>query len=248
MPDIFLGWWRARTVRPLLWWTLGVIGSLLPVPQHLVLALIVWLGVALTITVRRIRESGRQALDTAGRVRVIADRIADAVTGRVRHTGPPPARDYGHPAAAAGYASPAPELPRVAVYCPGVLLAAVRAVLAAEGIPTHSGPAPAECAQLLTRHGIALLPGAPGPTARTLAGLRPGAARPYRAAPPALLAAAIAAILAADGVLPARLHPADADALTADTAALLDALDIVPHPGAGPSQAWPVLADIAGGW
>ncbi len=58
MLGFLVGWWRARAVRPLLWWVLALLAyALLPLPQHLVLFLVIGLGVALTVTVRRLRES-----------------------------------------------------------------------------------------------------------------------------------------------------------------------------------------------
>ncbi|MGH8919953.1 MAG: hypothetical protein ACRD0H_16750 [Actinomycetes bacterium] len=52
---------RARTVRPLLWWVLALLVYVVaPIPQEWVLLLIVGLGVALTVTVRRLREATGQ--------------------------------------------------------------------------------------------------------------------------------------------------------------------------------------------
>lgn len=78
---------RARTVRPPLWWVLAVLAFVvLRPPQEWVLLLIVGLGVALTITVRRVREATGQALGTTGRVWDIAERLAGAVEDRIRET------------------------------------------------------------------------------------------------------------------------------------------------------------------
>lgn len=242
MLGFFMGWWRARAARPLLWWVLALLlYALLPVPQHLVLFLIVGLGVALTVTVRRLREGGRQGIDGAARAWDIADRLSTAVEDRIRHTPP-----QVHPAAY-GYADPVrPQLaPMTPVYDPGALLSAVVAVLAAEGILTNAAPALPACAQLLTWQSIALAPGAPAPTARALAtGLVPGAPRRYRAAPVDMLATCIAAVLVTDGVLPVQITTDDAEALIESAALILDALDITPDPRAGQVGTWPVMAQI----
>lgn len=124
------------------------------------------------------------------------------------------------------------------------MLSAITAVLSAEGLAVNAAPALPACAQLLTWQGIGLAPGVPAPTARALAtGLTPGAPRRYRAVPPAVLAACVAAVLVADGVLPLQLS-ADADALVEGAALMLEALGIAPDPRAGDFGAWPVMADI----
>lgn len=239
MMGFLIGWWRARAARPLLWWVIALLAyALLPLPQQLVLPLVIGLGVALTVTVRRLRESGQQAIDTAERAWDIADRLSDALEDRIRHT-PQVGYDYGQPAQ--------PQLASVpAAYDPGALVSAVAAILAAEGLPVTPGAALPVCTELLTCLGIAPTPGVSAPTARALVGgLRPGGARTYRAAPHTLLAANIAAVLTADGVLPPRLSDQDA-ALIGDAAVLiLDAFGITPdrRRPVGLDE-WPVMADI----
>jgi hypothetical protein len=240
MLGFFIGWWRARAARPLLWWVLALLlYALLPVPQHLVLFLIVGLGVALTVTVRRLREGGRQAVEGAARAWDIADRLSTAVEDRIRHTNPPHVQTPY-------YGQAVPQIaPMTPVYDPGALLSAVVAVLAAEGLSVNAAPALPACGQLLTWQGIALAPGAPAPTARALAtGLVPGAPRRYRAAPVGMLAACIAAVLVSDGVLPVQITTDDAEALIEGAALILDALGIAPDPRAGQVGAWPVMAQI----
>lgn len=238
-----IGWWRARAARPLLWWVAALaLYVLLPVPQELVLALIVGLGVALTVTVRRIRESGRRAVDGAARAWDIADRLSSAVEDRIRQAPPPQvhaARDhYGEVLR--------PQLaPATAGYDPGALLSMVAAVLSAEGVPVDAARALVPCAELLTWQGIALVPGAPAPTARALAtGLAPGAARRYRATPPAILAACIGSVLVADGALPPQLTPDQATSLVEGATHILDALNVAPDPRAGTAADWPVMAEV----
>jgi hypothetical protein len=244
MLGFLVGWWRARAVRPLLWWVLALaVYALFPVPQEWVLALIVGLGVALTITVRRLREGGQRAVDTTERVWGIADRLSAAVEDRIRHAAPPPPPMQAAPY---GYAEmPRPQLaPMAVVYDPGALLSAIAAVLGAEGLPVNAAPALPACADLLTWQGISPAPGGPAPTAWALAtGLTPGAARRYRAAPPALLAACIGSVLIADGVLPPQLTPDQANALVEGAAVVLDALNIAPDPRAD-AEPWPVMTEI----
>lgn len=239
MLGFLIGWWRARAARPLLWWTLALLlYVLLPLPQHLVLFLIMGLGVALTVTVRRLRESGR---DTAERAWDIADRLSAAVEDRIRHAPPQVSHDprgYGEPTR--------PQLAPVPVaYDPGALLSAITAVLSAEGLPVNAAPALSACADLLTWQGIALMPAAPAPTARALAtGLAPAAARRYRAVPPAMLATCVAVVLVSDGALPPQLTTSEAEALVEGSALILEALNIAPDPRAGDTGAWPVMAEI----
>jgi hypothetical protein len=242
MMGFLIGWWRAKAARPLLWWVLALaLYVLLPVPQHLVLFLIMGLGVALTVTVRRLREGGRRAVDGAARAWDIADRLSSAVEDRIRQAEPP---QVGH--SPYGYPEPRPQLAPVPVaYDPGALLSAIAAVLSAEGVPVNAAPALPACAQLLTWQGIALAPGVPAPTARALAtGPAPGAARRYRAVPPVMLAACVAAVLVSDGVLPPQLTTGEAEALVEGSALILDALNIAPDPRAGSAGDWPVMAEI----
>lgn len=63
-------------------------------------------------------------------------------------------------------------------------------------------------------------------------------------APPAMLAACVAAVLVADGVLPPQLTPDDAGALVEGAALILDALNIAPDSRAGTAGDWPVMAEI----
>ena len=82
-----VGGWRARAARPLLWWVLALaVYVLFPVPQEWVLTLIVGLGVALTLTMQRLRRGGRRAVDTTDRVLNLADRLSAAMEDRIRHT------------------------------------------------------------------------------------------------------------------------------------------------------------------
>ncbi len=57
MISFMMGWWRARAARPLLWCVVTLlVYAIFPVPPEWVLLLIVGLGVALTVTVRQLRE------------------------------------------------------------------------------------------------------------------------------------------------------------------------------------------------
>jgi hypothetical protein len=58
-----------------------------------------------------------------------------------------------------------------------------------------------------------------------------------------MLAACVAAVLAADGVLPPQLTADQADALVDGAAGILDALNIAPHPRADAAE-WPIMAEI----
>jgi hypothetical protein len=241
MLGFLIGWWRAKAARPLLWWTLALaLYVALPVPQELVLFLIVGLGVALAVTVGRLRDSGRRTIDNAGRAWDIADHIGTAVADRIRQAEPPrlnhnPYGDPGRPQLA----------PVPATYDPGALLSAVVAVLSAEGLPVDASYGLGACADVLAWLNVAAVPGVPAPTARALAaGLAPGAARRYRAAPPVMLAGCVAAVLVADGVLSAPLPGAAADALVNGCAVILDDLGIAPDPRAGTAADWPVMAEI----
>ncbi|MGH3806764.1 MAG: hypothetical protein ACRDRU_09045 [Pseudonocardiaceae bacterium] len=234
--------WRARTTRPLLWWVVALLTyTIFPLPQAWVLLLIVGLGVALAVTVRRLREGGQVFGQHCSRAWELADRLTYAVEDRIRGGSPPPAQPYH-----VGYAQQgAPELGPVAVYDPGALLTVVVAVLAAEGLPANAGPALPACVQLLSWQGIGVQPGAPAPTAHGLTtALCPGAPRRYRALPAGLLAAVIRVVLTADGVLPDQITTDDADALITASAFMLEALGITPDDMAGPLAAWPVIAEI----
>lgn len=243
MIGFVVGLWRARAARPLLWWVVALLAyALFPVPQEWVLLIIVGLGVALTVTVRRLREGGRVFQEHSARAWELAERLSYAVEDRIRGTAPPPAQPYH-----VGYAQQAtPALGPVGVaYDPGALLSVVVTVLAAEGLPANAGPALPACAQLLPWLGIGVQPAAPAPTAHGLAtALRPGAPRRYRGVPAGLLAAVIRAVLTADGVLPAQITTDDAEALIAGSVLIVEALGIAPDDMAGPLAAWPVMAEI----
>lgn len=238
------GLWRARTTRPLLWWVVALLAyAVFPLPQEwvlLLLLLIVGLGVALTVTVRRLRESGQVVQRHSERAWDLADRLSYAVEDRIRGTAPPPAQPYH-----VEYAQPAPTAlgPVGVIYDPGALVSAAVAVLAAEGLPASAGPALPACAQLLSWLGIGVQPGAPAPTALGLVtALHPGAPRRIRVVPAGLVAAVIRAVLTEDGVLPAQISTDDAEALIGGSAFMLEALGIAPDDMAGPLGAWPVMA------
>lgn len=243
MLDFLVGWRRARAVRPLLWWVLALLAyAALPVPQHLVLFLIMGLGVALTVTVRRLRESGRQAVDGAARAWDIVDRLRVAMEDRIRQPGPPQLHYDPY-----GYAEPVRQQfpPVTPVYDPGALLSAVAAVLSAEGLAVNAASALPACADLLTWQGIVIAPGVPAPTARVLAtGLAPGAARRHRAVPPGIFATCITAVLIADGAMPFELSTREAEDLIEAAACILESLGIAPDPRAGGAGDWPVMAEI----
>jgi hypothetical protein len=243
MLTLFAGLCRSRAARPLLWWVLALLlYALLPVPQQWVLFLIIGLGVALTVTVRRLREGGRDRVERAWD---IAERLSYAVEDRIRYATPPPPQVqalYGPV-----YAEPVrPQIaPIPSVYDPGALLSAVAAVLAAEGLAVDAAPALAACADLLSWQGIAVVPAAPAPTAWALAtGLAPGAARRYRAVPPGIFATCITAVLIADGAMPLQLSTRQAEDLIEAAARILEALGIALDPRAGDAGAWPVMTEI----
>jgi hypothetical protein len=136
MIGFVVGLWRARTTRPLLWWVVALLAyAVFPLPPEWVLLLIVGLGVALTVTVRRLRESGQVVQRHSERAWDLADRLSAAVEDRIRGAAPPHAQP--HPV---GYAQHGPTAlgPVGAVYDPGALLSAVVAVLAAEGLPANA--------------------------------------------------------------------------------------------------------------
>jgi hypothetical protein len=243
MIGFVVGLWRARTTRPLLWWVVALLAyAVFPLPSEWVLLLIVGLGVALAVTVHRLREGGRQFQEHSARAWDLADRLSAAVEDRIRGTAPPPVPPYP-----VGYAQQSPAaLGAVGVvYDPGALLSAVVAVLAAEGLAAHAGPALPACAQLLSWLGISVQAGVPAPTAHGLmTALHPGAPRRFRAVPPGLLAAVVRVVLTEDGVLPAQITTDDAEALIVGSAGMLEALGIAPDNAAGPLAAWPVMAEI----
>jgi hypothetical protein len=226
---------RARTVRPLLWWVAGLfVYVVAPVPQEWALLLIVGLGVALTVTVMRLREKVHRVTERASWGASVAERITQAVEDRIRGD------------ALSGQQPPVIAPAPVAMYDPGALLSAIVAVLAAEGVPTNAGPALAACAQLLAWQNIAPQSGAPAPTAhRFVQACAPsGAQRPYRVMSPVLLAQLVRIILTHDGVLPAQIDIDAADALIEASFHILHALAIAPDDGAGGLDRWPVLAQI----
>lgn len=240
---------RSHTVRPLLWWVLAVLGFVvLHPPQGWVLVLIVGLGVALTVTVRRLREATAQALDNAGRVWQLAERLTGAVEDRIRgdlDDFPPlyaPQATYGqvppgHPIY--GQVS-GPAL----AYDPGALLSGVVAVLAAEGLPTDPAPALPTAVELLADLGIQPQPGVPAPTPLGLLdALMVGPPRRVWVLSPELVASVARVILTHDGVLPAQITTDTADVLTAYCAQMLMALGVQPG-NAGSLADWPVIAQI----
>ena len=242
MLGLVLGLLRARTARPLLCWVLGVLVYVIaPLPQEWVLLLIVGLGVALAMTVARLRERGREAGEHITRAWGIAERLTGAVEDRIRGGYEQPA-----PPPYMGQAPYAPAIGQGGAYDPGALLSALAAVLAAEGLPVNAGAALPAVVQLLAWQGISAQPGVPAPTALTLAtSLRPaGQQRTQRAMPAGLLASVIRAIQTSDGVLPAQITTDDADTLIDGSAHILQALGIVPDDTAGPLQAWPVMAEL----
>ncbi len=104
MIGFVVGLWRARTTRPLLWWVVALLAyAVFPLPPEWVLLLIVGLGVALTVTVRRLRESGQVVQRHSERAWDLADRLSAAVEDRIRGTAPPHAQPYP-----VGYAPPVP--------------------------------------------------------------------------------------------------------------------------------------------
>lgn len=240
---------RARTVRPLLWWVLAVLAFVVvQPPQEWVLLLIVGLGVALTVTVRRLREATSQAIDTTGRVWQLAERLAGAVEDRIRGDQDDSMPLYA-PQMAYGQVPPGHPIyghvggPAVA-YDPGALLSGVVAVLAAEGLPTNAAPALPTVVGLLADLGIQAQPGIPAPTALGLIdALEISPPRRVRVLPPSLMASVIRTVLTHDGVLPAQITTDTADILTAHTAAVLVALGVQPG-DAGSLADWPVIGQI----
>lgn len=237
---------RARAVRPLWWWVLALlIYVVLPLPSSWVLLLVVGLGIALAVTVARLRERGRQARHRAAGAWELVERLAGAVEDRIRGPHKPPVAGQVHgypppgPAAHSGLNGAGP------VYDPGALLAAIAAVLAAEGIPTDTTPALPAVVRLLANQGITARPGAPASTAHGLVSLlRPGVPRRHRVMPPSLLAEVIRAVLTQDRTLPQHITIDSVKDLTTDTALILRALHIRPDNQAAPLHQWPIIARI----
>ncbi|MGI9003525.1 MAG: hypothetical protein ACR2GH_18035 [Pseudonocardia sp.] len=244
MLGLLMGMMRARAARPLLVWVVGLlIYVVAPIPQEWVLLLIVGLGAALSVTVARLREAGRDTHERAARVWNIAERITAAVEDRIRDAPPmqaPPHAEYGNAGPAALSYGP------TVVYDPGALLSAVVAVLAAEGLPTNAGPALPACAQLLAWQGIGAQPGVPAPAAMALATSLPQSQQQRnRAMPAGLLAAVVRVVLTADRALPADITTDAADALIAGAEHILHALCIgLDDRATGGLQAWPVIAEL----
>jgi hypothetical protein len=240
---------RAHTVRPLLWWVVAVLAyALFPVPQEWVLLLIVGLGVALTVTVRRVREAAGRAIDSAGQGWQLVERLTVAVEDRIRGDYDDSVPLYA-PQAAYGQVPPGQAVygqvgGRGVAYDPGALLSGVVAVLAAEGLPTDAAAALPAALHLLADVGIQPQAGIPAPTAAGLLdALGIGASRRVRILSPGLVASVVRVMLTHDGVLPAQITTDTADILTAHTAQVLMALGIQPGE-AGSLADWPVIAQI----
>lgn len=240
---------RARTVRPLLWWVLAVLAFVVVrPPQEWVLLLIVGLGVALTITVRRLRDAAGRAIDNAGRGWQLVERLAGAVEDRIRGDQDDSVPLYA-PQVAYGQVPPGQHVyghvggPAVA-YDPGALLSGVVAVLAAEGLPVDAASALPAVVHLLADLGIAAQPGVPAPTALGLVNtLTIGPPRRVRMLSPGLAANVIRVVLTHDRVLSEWISTDTADILVAHSAAVLAALGV--QPGDGGSLAdWPIIAQI----
>lgn len=207
--------------------------------------MIVGLGVALTVTVARLRDAAGQAIDTTGRVWQLAQRLAGAAEDRIRgdqDTLNAPQAAYGQvPAGLPVYGHVGGP---VMAYDPGALLSSIAAVLAAEGLLTDPAPALPAALHLLTDLGIQPQPGILAPTAYGLLdALTVGPPRRVRVLSPALVASVVRVVLTHDGVLPEQITTDDADVLTAHSAAVLTALGIQPGT-AGSLTDWPVIAQI----
>lgn len=241
---------RARTVRPLLWWVLALLVYVVaPVPQGWVLLLIMGLGVALTITMARLRDGHRGIGETAGRMWDIAERLAGAVEDRIRYGDPEDHAPLYAPPQPCGQVPPGhpfhePVSGPAVVYDPGALLSGLVAVLAAEGLPTDAAAALPAVAALLAGLGIAPQPGVPAPTALGLVqALQVGPPRRVRVLSSALVASVMRVMLTHDGVLPEQITTDVAESLTVHTAQILMALGIQPG-DAGSLTDWPVIAQI----
>lgn len=250
MLGFVMGLVRARAVRPLLWWVLAVLADAVFQPsQGWVLLLVVGLGVALTVTVRRMREATGQAIGNTGRVWDIAERLAEAVEDRIRYGDQDdhaplyaPQQSYGQvPPGQSG--SGQVGGPAVA-YDPGALVSGVVAVLAAEGLSTVAAAALPAVAGMLADLDIAPQPGVPAPTALGLVqALQVGPPRRVRVLSPALVASVVRIMLTHDGVLPVQITTDIADILTTHCAHTLMALGIQPGE-AGSLADWPVIGQI----
>lgn len=240
---------RARSVRPLLWWVLAVLAFVvLRPPQEWVLLLIVGLGVALTVTVRRVREATGHVLGTTGRVWDIAERLAGAVEDRIRGDQDEPTPLYA-PQAPYGQVPPGHpayghvEAPAVA-YDPGALLSGLVAVLAAEGLAADAAQALPAVVGLLADLGIQSRPGVPAPTALGLCdALTLGPPHRVRILSPGLVASVVRVVLTHDAVLPEQISTDTADVLTAHCAQMLMTLGVQPG-DAGSLADWPIIAQI----
>ncbi len=243
---------RARTVRPLLWWVAALLVYVVaPVPQEWVLLLIVGLGVALTVTVRRLREATSQAIDNTGRGWQLAERLAGAVEDRIRGDQDNSVPLYAPQVTYGQYEQVPPGQPVYghvgvpsAAYDPGALLSGVVAVLAAEGLPTDAAPALPTVVGLLADLGVQPHPGIPAPTALALLdALEISPPRRVRILSPGLVANVVRVMLTHDGALPVQITTDTADILTAHTAQILMALGIQPG-DAGSLADWPVIGQI----
>jgi len=250
MFGVFRAIMRARAVRPLLWWGLAVPPYVVVQPRpahHWMLVLIVALGVALVVTVRRLRASGRERGERAWR---LVERLGVAIADRIRG-GQHPLTPLSPAGSRGGYGQVRSDVhgqrnaPRVA-YDAGALLSAAAAVLAAEGLPTSPAPALPAVARLLAGLGISPQPGVPAATAWSVveAAQPAGMVRAHRAMPPGLLAAVIRAVLTHDRVLPQMITVEIAEDLIADSANVLAALSIDPVNDGGGLDQWPIVADI----
>lgn len=227
---------RARAARPLLLWMLKVLGYVVfQPPQPRMLVLIVGLGVALAVTVGRLRSSGRKTIQRGERAWRLAERLTRAVEDRIRGKEPTvsthPIGGYGQDSAAA--------------YDPGALLSTVVAVLAAEGLLTNAAPALPAIVSLLADMGITSHRGAPAATAWGLVeAVQPAdAARRYRVMSPALLASVIRVVLTHDQVIPHTITVDTAKNLITNSAEVLAALAVEPTENSGLDQ-WPIIAKI----
>jgi hypothetical protein len=243
-----MGLLRARTARPLLWWVLALLVYVVaPVPQQWVLVLIVGLGVALTITVARLRDGRRGIGEKVGRMWDIAERLAGAVEDRIRYGD----QDVPTPlyAPQQSYGQVPPGQPFCGhtsgpAYDPGALLSALVGVLAAEGLSVEAAPAVPVVVHLLTDLGITAQPGVPAPTALALVqALQAGPPRRVRVLSPGLVASVVRVVLTHDGVLPEGISTDIADVITAHCAQMLMALGVQPG-DAGSLADWPVIAQI----
>jgi hypothetical protein len=232
-----IGWWRTKAIRPFLYWLVELVVYLFIPTPGMAVVLVAGLGAAIALSVHRVKEAGRRAVQAAARVAGLTDEVRDAIEAQL------PPLTY-RPSLDEPYAR-RPITPPTAAYDPGALLSAVAAVLAAEGIPVDAAYGMDACAELLAAQGVTPVPGAASPTARGLVGrLTPAAhSRPYRAMPPVMLAKVILGLLMADDVMP-PMSDAAGQALLDGCAVILDDLGIDPDPRAGTMADWPVMAQI----